>query len=140
MPGMSIGEVARRAGLNPSAIRYYERLGLLPRPPRAGGRRQYGDDVLKRLAMVRFAKHVGFSMVEIKLLLDGVHGRPPTERWRRLARDKASQVDEFIAHAKSVRKMLLETLDHQCPMLVERGAALAGSHKGLRSGRPRKLR
>src|SRR5262249_24595421 len=71
---------------------------------------------------------------------DGVHGRPPTERWRRLAREKAAQVDEFIAHAKSVRKVLLETLDHQCPMLVERGAALAGSRKGLRPGRPRKPR
>jgi MerR family redox-sensitive transcriptional activator SoxR len=125
MPGMSIGEVARKMGLNPSAIRYYERLGLLPKPPRKSGRRQYDDDVLQRLMMVRFAQHVGFSMVEIKLLLDGVHGRPPTERWRKLAREKAAQVDEFIAHAKAVRAMLHDTLAHQCPKLVERGAALA---------------
>jgi MerR family transcriptional regulator, redox-sensitive transcriptional activator SoxR len=124
MTAMTIGEVARRSGLRPSAIRYYEALGLLPKPPRTGGRRRYDDDVLKRLAMVRFAKHVGFSMEEVKLLLDGVNGRPPTERWRKLARAKAKQVAEFIAHATTVQTMLLDTLSHQCPKLVERGNAL----------------
>jgi MerR family transcriptional regulator, redox-sensitive transcriptional activator SoxR len=123
--GMSIGEVARRAGLRTSAIRYYEKLGLLPRPSRIGGRRRYDDRVLERLAMVRFAKHVGFSIAEAKLLLDGVEGRPPTERWKKLAREKAAQVDEFIAQAGVVRKMLQETLDHKCPKLVERGRALS---------------
>jgi MerR family transcriptional regulator, redox-sensitive transcriptional activator SoxR len=122
--GMSIGEVARRAGLRTSAIRYYEKLGLLPKPSRVGGRRRYDDRVLERLAMVRFAKHVGFSIAEAKLLLDGVEGRPPTERWKKLAREKAAQVDEFIAQAGVVRKMLQETLDHKCPKLVERGRAL----------------
>jgi MerR family redox-sensitive transcriptional activator SoxR len=121
---MTIGEVARRSGLRASAIRYYEALGLLPKPRRTGGRRRYDDDVLKRLAMVRFAKHVGFSMEEVKLLLDGVHGRPPTERWRKLARAKAKEVAEFIAHATTVQTMLLDTLSHQCPKLVERGDAL----------------
>lgn len=125
MTAMTIGEVARRTGLRPSAIRYYEALGLLPKPLRTGGRRRYDDDVLKRLAMVRFAKHVGFSMEEVKLLLDGVNGRPPTERWRKLARAKAKQVEEFIAHATTVQTMLLDTLGHQCPKLVERGDALA---------------
>jgi MerR family redox-sensitive transcriptional activator SoxR len=131
MTAMTIGEVARRSGLRPSAIRYYEALGLLPKPPRAGGRRRYDDDVLKRLAMVRFAKHVGFSVEEVKLLLDGVNGRPPTERWRRLARAKAKQVAEFIAHATTVQTMLLDTLGHQCPKLVERGDALPAREPSL---------
>jgi len=122
--GMSIGEVARRAGLRPSAIRYYEKLGLLPKPPRVSGRRSYDERVLERLAMVRFATHCGFSIVETKHLFDGVEGRPPTERWKKLAREKAAEVDAFIANAGTVRKMLQETLDHQCPMLVERGQAL----------------
>jgi hypothetical protein len=74
---------------------------------------------------VRFAKHVGFSMEEVKLLLDGVNGRPPTERWRKLARAKAKEVAEFIAHATTVQTMLLDTLGYQCPKLVERGDALA---------------
>jgi DNA-binding transcriptional MerR regulator len=75
MPGMSIGEVARKMGLRSSAIRYYERLGLIPKAPRLGGRRRYDDRVLERLAMVRFAKHVGFSIAEIKVLLAGVDRR-----------------------------------------------------------------
>jgi len=135
---MSIGEVARRAGLRTSAIRYYEKLGLLPHPPRAGGRRRYDERVLERLAMVRFAKHVGFTIVEAKLLLDGVEGRPPTERWKKLAREKAAQVDKFIAQAGTVRKMLQETLDHKCPMLVERGRALPSGPPAPRSRRSRR--
>jgi len=96
MAGMSIGEVARKMGLRSSAIRYYERLGLLPKAPRVSGRRRYDERVLERLAMVRFAKHVGFSVAEIKVLLGGVEGRPPTERWRKLAGEKVAQVDQFV--------------------------------------------
>ena len=124
MPGMSIGEVARRMGLRPSAIRYYERLGLIPKAPRLSGRRRYDERVLERLAMVRFAQHVGFSIAEIKVLLAGVEGRPPTDRWRKLAAAKVAQVDAFVTQARAVRKLLSETLEFQCPKLVERGRAL----------------
>src|SRR5215471_19118814 len=124
MAGMSIGEVARKMGLRSSAIRYYERLGLLPKAPRVSGRRRYDERVLERLAMVRFAKHVGFSVAEIKVLLSGVQGRPPTERWRKLAAGKVAEVDAFVAHARGIREMLADTLVHQCPKLVERGQAL----------------
>jgi DNA-binding transcriptional MerR regulator len=85
MAGMSIGEVARKMGLRSSAIRYYERLGLIPKAPRVSGRRRYDERVLERLAMVRFAKHVGFSVAEIKVLLSGVEGprRPSVgANWR----------------------------------------------------------
>jgi MerR family redox-sensitive transcriptional activator SoxR len=111
-------------GLRSSAIRYYERLGLIPKVPRLSGRRRYDERVLERLAMVRFAKHVGFSIAEIKVLLGGVEGRPPTERWRKLAAAKVAQVDAFVEQAQAVRKLLSETLVFQCPKLVERGRAL----------------
>ena len=124
MAEMSIGEVARKMGLRSSAIRYYERLGVIPKAPRVSGRRRYDERMLERLAMVRFAKHVGFSVAEIKVLLGGVEGRPPTERWRKLAAEKVAQVDAFVAQARMIRKMLSETLDFQCPKLVERGRAL----------------
>jgi MerR family transcriptional regulator, redox-sensitive transcriptional activator SoxR len=124
MAEMSIGEVARKMGLRSSAIRYYERLGVIPKAPRLSGRRRYDERVLERLAMVRFAKHVGFTVAEIKVLLGGVEGRPPTERWRKLAAEKVAQVDAFVAQARTIRKMLSETLDFQCPKLVERGRAL----------------
>jgi MerR family transcriptional regulator, redox-sensitive transcriptional activator SoxR len=124
MVEMSIGEVARKMGLRSSAIRYYEKLGLIPKAPRLSGRRRYDDRVLQRLAMVRFAKHVGFSIAEIKVLLRGVDGRPPPERWRKLAAKKVAQVDAFVVQARTIRKLLSETLDFQCPKLVERGLAL----------------
>ena len=124
MAEMSIGEVARKMGLRSSAVRYYERLGVIPKAPRVSGRRRYDERMLERLAMVRFAKHVGFTVAEIKVLLAGVEGRPPTERWRKLAAEKVAQVDAFVAQARMIRKMLSETLDFQCPKLVERGRAL----------------
>jgi MerR family redox-sensitive transcriptional activator SoxR len=102
MPGLSIGDVARRAGLQPSAIRYYERIGLLPKPPRAGGRRRYDADILERLAMVRFAKQVGFRVAEVKILLGGVVGRPPPEQWRKLAHAKISDIERLITHATAM--------------------------------------
>jgi DNA-binding transcriptional MerR regulator len=83
--------------------------------------------VLERLAMVRFAKHVGFSIAEIKVLLRGVDGRPPPERWRKLVTEKVAQVDAFVVQARTIRKLLSETLDFQCPKLVERGRALPGA-------------
>jgi DNA-binding transcriptional MerR regulator len=122
--GLSIGEVADRAGIRPSTIRYYERLGLLPAPPRASGRRRYDESILDRLAIVQFARRMGFTINEIKTLLSGSPGRPPPEMWRNLAHAKLAEVDRFIADAASVRKMLLETLDQKCPKLVERGTAL----------------
>jgi MerR family redox-sensitive transcriptional activator SoxR len=125
MRRMSIGEVASEAGLRPSAIRYYERLGVLPKPVRVSGRRQYDDGVVERLAIVRFAKQVGFTMDEVRDLLDGIDRRPPPERWRRMAERKLSEVARLIADAKAIKKMLADSLAHQCPKLVERGKAVA---------------
>jgi MerR family transcriptional regulator, redox-sensitive transcriptional activator SoxR len=124
MPDLSIGEVARRAGLRTSAIRYYERIGLLPRPPRVGGQRRYDPYILDRLTIVRLGQYVGLRITEIKWLLDEVPGRPPPERWRELARDRLIQVDAMIAEAKAIRRLLQMTLDHKCPKLVEHGISL----------------
>ncbi len=136
MRRMSIGEVASEAGLRPSAIRYYERLGVLPKPVRVSGRRQYDDGVVERLAIVRFAKQVGFTMDEVRDLLDGIDRRPPPERWRRMAERKLSEVARLIADAKAIKKMLADSLAHQCPKLVERGKAVAGQSDQSRSRVP----
>ena len=137
MIGMTIGEVARRAELRPSAIRYYEKLGLLHRPARQGGQRRYDSHVLERLAIVRFAKFVGFKVDEIKVLLDGSPDRPPPERWRRIAEKKVTQVDTLITEAIAVRALLQTTLQQKCPHLVERGLALAKSAQGFDQARAR---
>jgi len=113
--------------LRPSAIRYYERLGLVAAPERSSGQRRYDRQVLERLAIIRFAKHVGFKVIEIKQLLDGVDRRPPPHRWRNLARQKRAEVDDIIARAIAIRKLLDNTLDQKCPKLVERGSDLGSS-------------
>lgn len=121
---MTIGEVARRARVSPSAIRYYERLGVLPQPQRAGGQRRYDATVLEALAVVRFAKHLGFGLAETRHLLSDQDHRPRPERWRESAERRLAQIDELLADAQRTRRLLEETLRHRCPKLVERGDAL----------------
>lgn len=64
-PSLTIGQVAARAGLRTSHIRYYERVGVLPPPDRAGGQRRYDEQVLHRLAVVDVAQRAGFTLAEI---------------------------------------------------------------------------
>ena len=124
MPDLRIGEVARRAGLRTSTLRYYEKIGLLPRTTRVGGQRRYDPGILERLAIVRLARYVGLQIPEIKWLLNDVPGRPPPERWRKLAKDRLMQVDALIMEAEAIRELLRMTLDHKCPRLVEHGISL----------------
>lgn len=116
--------MARRTGVRPSAIRYYEKLGLLSAPLRASGRRRYGEDVLGRLAAVRLAREAGFTLAEIGVLLHGFpEGTAPQTRWRRLAGPKLRQIDELIAAAEQRRRLLLASLDCGCATLQSCAAA-----------------
>ncbi len=130
MADLSIGEVAERCGLRTSAIRYYEKIGLLPKASRVNGRRLYDETILERLAIIRFAKRVGFGIADTIKLLNAAPGRPPPERWRNLAHKKMMEIDRLIAEATVVRKLLLDTLDQKCPKLVERGNAVTGDPFG----------
>lgn len=67
---LSIGDLARRAGRRASSIRYYEEIGLLPEPPRRGGQRRYGQDTVRRLAVIQAAQRAGLTLSQIKSLLD----------------------------------------------------------------------
>ena len=123
--GMSIGEVGRRAGLEPSAIRYYERLGLLPRPPRAGGKRRYDASVLEWLALIALARAGGFTMAETKVLMTGFTPRSrPDALWKRLAATKLAEIDELVARAERMREVLRIGLDCGCFRLEDCGALL----------------
>ena len=118
---MAIGEVARQAALRPSAIRYYERLGLLPAPARQGGRRRYTDEVLFQLRVIGFARTCGFSLREIRELFAG---RPYSTRMRRLARGKIAELDGAIARARSMQALLTSALRCRCSTLAECGRRL----------------
>jgi DNA-binding transcriptional MerR regulator len=102
---MAIGEVAQRAGTSPSRIRYYEARGLLPEPERAAGKRRYGEDVFRRLAIIDAAQRVGFTLEEIGDLL-GSRDELAHERLRQLALMKLPELDDLIARATSVRRVL----------------------------------
>ena len=121
----SIGEVARRAGLAPSAIRYYESAGLLPRAPRRNGRRRYDGAALQRLALVRLAQQAGFSIAEIRRLLNGFSpDTPPSARWRALAQRKLEEVRAQARRARAMERVLTRLLDCECPTLDECGRSL----------------
>jgi len=107
--------VARRAGINASAIRYYEKAGLLPEPERVNGRRRYGPEVLDLLAVIRVAQRAGFTIAETRTLMAGfsVEG-PPSERWRVLAREKLAEVVALIDRAEAMKGLLERGLRCEC--------------------------
>ena len=104
---MTIGQVAKQSGLPASTIRFYEKAGVLLRPSRIGGRRQYASSILERLAVVDRAKACGFSLHEIQQLFyafrDGV---PPSERWQVLARRKIIDLDEMARKIATMKELL----------------------------------
>ena len=102
---LAIGEVAQRAGMTASRIRYYEARGLLPPPGRVSGKRRYGSDVLRRLAIIDAAQRVGFGLDEIRDLL-GSRDELAHERLRQLALAKLPELDQLIDRATSVRRLL----------------------------------
>jgi MerR family redox-sensitive transcriptional activator SoxR len=117
---LSIGEVAERAGLRASAIRWYERVGVLPEPERVSGRRRYGPEVLERLAVVDTAQRAGLTLEEIRELLDGADaGEPVGDRLRELAERKLPEVEALIARAEAVRGWLQAAAQCRCPTLEE---------------------
>src|SRR5918999_5547662 len=126
MGSMSIGEVAQRAGVRPSTLRYYESIGVLPTPERENGRRRYDGEVLRevldRLAVVRVAQQAGFTVSEVKTLLDGFSDdTPPSERWRVLAREKLEEVESLIERALGMKRLLERGLGCEGLRVEERG-------------------
>src|SRR5713226_7268089 len=119
---MSIGEVARRSGLQASAVRFYEKEGLLPRPARSGGRRVYGESILERLAVIEFAKQSGFRLEEIRRLLQA--GEPVSSRWQRLVRDKLEELNVQQERIAAMRALLERAAKCRCLDVAECGRRL----------------
>lgn len=125
MEQLTFGEVTHRVGLNTSALRYYERVGLISRPPRVNGQRRYAADVVRRLALIRMAQEAGFSLEEVAKLAGGYpDDTPPAERWQELAQRKLPEVDAMIRRMQVVRQVLGESL--QCDCLTLEACAVQG--------------
>jgi MerR family redox-sensitive transcriptional activator SoxR len=110
---LTIGQLARQADIAASAVRYYERHGLLPQPERMHGQRRYSPETLRRLEVIAIAKRAGFRLDEIRLLLEASDGGEPTHaQLRELAERKLPEVDALIARAQAMREWL--TMAQQC--------------------------
>src|SRR5918998_406016 len=102
---LTVGEVARRSGFAPSALRYYERLGLIEASRTTGGQRRYQRHVLRRLAFIRAARNVGLSLEEVAAALAELPGgrTPNRADWTRLSRGWRRRLDDQIAALQRLR-------------------------------------
>jgi MerR family transcriptional regulator, mercuric resistance operon regulatory protein len=120
-------QVARRAGVNAQTLRYYERRGLLPNPPRtASGYRTYEPEAVRIVRFIKRAQELGFSLTEIEMLLHLANGGPEScDGARQLAQHKVAEIDTKIAtlttmHASLTRLIAtcaLPRRERQCPLL-----------------------
>jgi len=125
---MAIGEVAERAGVPPSALRFYEHEGLISSTRTSGGQRRYHREVLRRIAFVRAAQRVGLTLEEIKRALASLpDGRTPTAAdWARLSASWRPLLDRRIAELERVRDKLDRCIG--CGCLSLRECHLANPH------------
>jgi MerR family transcriptional regulator, redox-sensitive transcriptional activator SoxR len=115
---LTIGEVARRVGIATSAIRYYERNGVLPEPARVSGQRRYTEATVDRLRILDVAKRAGFTLAEAKVLLATMDGGSPAhEQLQELARRKLPEVQALIARAEAMRDWLTTATACGCDTL-----------------------
>lgn len=117
---MAIGEVARRAGVAPSTLRYYESIGLLPKPRRVSGRRRYETGVLDQLDLIRVGRAAGLTLEDVGKLFSGFpDDAPASERWRSLAADRLPDLEALIERASTMRDRLLALSACDCNDLDE---------------------
>jgi MerR family redox-sensitive transcriptional activator SoxR len=127
---VKIGQLASRTGVNASAIRYYEKLSLIPAPYRASGQRRYTDEAIYRVLLIRFARDIDFSLDEIKIFLSGLNDKAPVgKRWKKLAHSKIRQVDETMVRARRLKSLLEHLLHCRCVSLQQCVQCLSLSRK-----------
>jgi MerR family redox-sensitive transcriptional activator SoxR len=125
---LTIGDVAHRSGFPPSALRYYEREGLLRSTRTSGGQRRYERSVLRRLAFIRAARTVGVGLDEVRAGLDRLpEGRTPNRAdWARLSRSWRGRLTEQIDALMALRDGLDSCIGCGCLSLQSCGLSNAG--------------
>jgi MerR family transcriptional regulator, redox-sensitive transcriptional activator SoxR len=125
---IGISEVARATGLRSSALRYYEKAGLIAPAGRAGGRRQYDPSVLQRLAAIALLQEAGFTIAEVREVLGAGN-----DSWRMLARQKLGELDAHMARITAARELLVSAIECDCSGLdtCELIAERRGRHRRM---------
>jgi DNA-binding transcriptional MerR regulator len=142
MKFMDIGEVAQQSGVRPSALRYYEELGLISAAARRGLRRQFPETVLLQLNLVALGKLAGFTLREIAPMF-GADGNPDVPRGR--LREKAEEIDRQLRQLRALRDTLRHVADCRAPSHLEcptfrRLVAAAGRRGSRRAKRSTGMR
>ncbi len=131
---VSINQIARESGVAASALRYYERCGLINAGIKIGGRRHYPPSILQRLSVIKVCQKIGFSLAEIGELLDGRPGRD--RAWREVAQARRSEVQRQINQLQHLLELLDAAMDcschrlYECPQMGPNGHLAAKSPRG----------
>lgn|SRR5690554_4343764 len=132
MQYLSIGELARRTGVRPSALRYYEDKGVLDAPARVNGRRRYDPAAVQRVTLLRSAQEAGFTLAEVKTLFHGFGPETPlSSRWRSLAGTKIRELTRLAERIRRMRLML--DLGLECDCVRVEDCSLAASSRAART-------
>ena len=112
---LAIGEVSRRTGQTVVTLRHWETMGLLPPPPRTGGKRRYPAEILSRVAMIDLLRRCGFSLEEVgELLAARGSDRPPGVEWRALMIRKQTELDELAAAVHAAQRLVVHLTECRC--------------------------
>lgn len=115
MAGLSIGQLAAKANLNASTLRYYESVGLLPPPERQSGQRRYDEGLLDRIHFIKIAQQTGFSIQEIAVLMEGFEpAYSLSEQWERMVKQKRTELEERKNQINSMITILDNGLSCKC--------------------------
>lgn len=118
--GLRVGEVAQRAGLLPTTLRYYESIGLLPNPQRENGSRRYDASVFERLEMIRTAQQAGFTLAEIRVLFDEIlWNETPAAKWNSLIQRKLTEINGMLVNIQNMKHLLEDILECDNEHLAE---------------------
>jgi DNA-binding transcriptional MerR regulator len=122
---LTIGEVAARGGVRTSTLRYYEDEGLLRPATRVSGQRRYEESALEALTVIRFCRELGFTLDEIRTLLSEPRSTRKRTQWRDLVDGKLAELDEAIARAITMKRLLQASRDCDCVELEQCAALCA---------------
>ena len=123
---MTIGDLASASGVPASTIRYWERIGILPKSARVSGQRRYSQDDVHRLALLQLARSCGFRLDEMRHLMYGFSSNTPaSQRWRLLARNKKAELDGQIAQLRVMRRVVDRVSNCKCAELSDCGLLAA---------------
>jgi MerR family redox-sensitive transcriptional activator SoxR len=136
MSSLSIGQVARICGLAPSAIRYYEQAGLLPKAVRVSRQRRYGTETIGRLRLLQVAREAGFSIAETRTFVAGFSAStPPAIRWRALAKRKLVEIEAQMVRLRRMRTLLESGFRCECLSIEDCARIIAAAPPVHSSGR-----